>query len=150
MKVHPVINVEYLKAYHSNPERFGHREAPTQASPDILVHDPVVQEIRGHRLLRGETELLAHYDNKPDHNDTWVDCLTLEDEAMVDAYMLRVKKDSSPKSTRQDRLADAAIRRAQEEVSVYSRPKREHQEYDAAWPAHRLPRMRREAHDLMQ
>jgi hypothetical protein len=79
LKVHPVINIEYLKAYNSNPERFGTRDSLSNMSSDVIVTDAEVQEIRGHRIPRsGRTQLLVHYANTADHDDTWVDAVSLK------------------------------------------------------------------------
>lgn len=114
LKVHPVNNIGYLEGYKQNPEHFGPRDAPRSIGPDSVVIQASIEEIRGHRLSRDETQLLVYYAKAADHDDTWVDVLSIGNQGMVDGYMLRNKDDSTPKPPRQDRLAAQAMVRVHE------------------------------------
>ncbi|GHJ84924.1 hypothetical protein NliqN6_1326 [Naganishia liquefaciens] len=49
IKIHPTINIEYLKEYHASPERLGPRDAPLR--PDALLTSDGSAEYEVERIL---------------------------------------------------------------------------------------------------
>jgi len=74
LKVHPVINLQYLKEYHSNPPKFPGRSEPQpppimDAVNEVLEYE--VEKVVAHRDVRGSREYLIHWKGYEDHDDTW-------------------------------------------------------------------------------
>jgi hypothetical protein len=69
MKIHPVINVEYLRKYHESPERLGARENVVTLNKDDLIGEPQMESIRASRLVRGQPQFLVHYAGTAEHDD---------------------------------------------------------------------------------
>lgn len=74
-RVHPVINLEYLKEFHPSPERFVGRPVDSrnqkQNNEDVVDGDEI-EEIRDHRESRyGRLQYLCHYRGSADHDDVW-------------------------------------------------------------------------------
>jgi hypothetical protein len=74
-RVHPVINIQYLKEFHPNPARFvGRLTDPrnNRLSTDDTVESTLIEEIRDHRETRlGFFQYLCHYKETADHDDVW-------------------------------------------------------------------------------
>ncbi|KAI5450320.1 hypothetical protein NCC49_003231 [Naganishia albida] len=93
IKIHPVVNVEYLKTFHQSPIEFGDRVAPR---PEPILNEDLepeyeVQEIRGHKFdKRGKLRLLCHWAGYEDHDDTFEPEENLSNaQEMLDAYKLK-------------------------------------------------------------
>jgi hypothetical protein len=75
IKAHPVINMEYLKAYHGNPERFHSRVIPPPEPIISSVHDEPeyeIQSIKDHRYTKkGDLEYLVSWVGYPPWEDSW-------------------------------------------------------------------------------
>lgn len=74
-KVHPVINLEYLKEFHPNPERFvGRPNDPRNhaMNQEDVIYNNDIEAIRDHRESRyGRLQYLCHYKGTADHDDLW-------------------------------------------------------------------------------
>jgi hypothetical protein len=74
-RVHPVINIQYLKEFHPNPERFVGRPTDprnNRLNTDDTVDSTEIEEIRDHRETRlGFFQYLCHYKDMADHDDVW-------------------------------------------------------------------------------
>jgi hypothetical protein len=71
---HPVVNAEYLRPYHGNPDRFRGREQPPPAptfNDKTQELEYIVDKIVNHRVRRGKTEYLLHWQGYADHDNTW-------------------------------------------------------------------------------
>lgn len=95
IKIHPVVNVEYLKTFHQSPVEFGDRVAPR---PEPILNEDLepeyeVQEIRGHKFdKRGKLRLLCHWAGYEDHDDTFEPEENLSNaQEMLDAYKLKAE-----------------------------------------------------------
>jgi hypothetical protein len=139
--VHPVINNEYLKGYNQNPDRFGPRDALRHIGPDSVALEPSIEEIRVHRLSRGETQLLVHA-NAATHDDTWIEALSIKSQAMVDEYMLRNKDGPCPAPVRQDQLAAQAMARIHDTREREARPRKSGGDSARRWNLSLGPRSR--------
>lgn len=73
MKIHPVVNLEYLKKYHASPDRFGTRSAPPSRPQLLEGAEPFqIGELRAHRISRGgRLEYLTHWAGYNDFEDSW-------------------------------------------------------------------------------
>jgi hypothetical protein len=75
MKVHPVINAEYLKPYQESPERFANREEPPPPpviDPESQELEYVVDKIVNHKYTkRRQLRYLMHWKGYADFEDTW-------------------------------------------------------------------------------
>jgi hypothetical protein len=75
MKVHPVINAEYLKPYQESPERFANREEPPPPpviDPESQELEYVVDKIVNHKYTkRRQLRYLTHWKGYADFEDTW-------------------------------------------------------------------------------
>ena len=74
-KVHPVINLEYLKEFHPNPERFVGRPVDPRnqkLNDEEVVDSSEIEAIRDHRESRyGRLQYLCHYRGTADHDDVY-------------------------------------------------------------------------------
>jgi transposase InsO family protein len=113
MKVRPVINVEYLRKYNASPERLGQRENVTTLNTDALIGSPVIDFIRGHRLVKGQLQFLVHYRDTSDLDDVWQKRSAISQKGEVDAYMRRVSEEELPRNpvTTRDLLNQRAAER---------------------------------------
>jgi hypothetical protein len=72
IKMHPIINVEYLEQYHESPAEFAGRVAPRPEpilNPD-MEPEYELAEIRGHKRDRnGKLRLLCHWSGYEDFDD---------------------------------------------------------------------------------
>lgn len=114
MKVHSVINIEYLREYHRSAERFGSRDTHRRLNTDGLIGEPEVQEIRGHRLSRGITQLLVHYTDTADIDDAWVNSNAVKNRSLADTYMQKVQDGGPSRSARGDWPNARAMKRISE------------------------------------
>jgi hypothetical protein len=74
MKVHPVINIEYLKEFHLSPARFGRRDDSydRRMNDEDVAGDDDIEAILDHRETRnGRLQYLCHYQKTADHDDVW-------------------------------------------------------------------------------
>ena len=90
IKIHPVVNVEYLKKYHESPAEFAGRVEP-RPEPVLnadLEPEYELQEIRGHKLdTNGKLRLLCHWAGYEDFDDTYEPEENLANsQEMLDAY----------------------------------------------------------------
>lgn len=75
IRIHPTINIEYLKAYHSSDPRLGQRDVPS--SPDPVLTSEGVEEYEVDRILahraHGRTEwaYLVAWKGYGMHDATW-------------------------------------------------------------------------------
>lgn len=93
IKMHPIINVEYLKQYHESPAEFAGRVAPRPEpilNPD-MEPEYELAEIRGHKRDRnGKLRLLCHWSGYEDFDDTYEPEENLENSPeMLAAYKKR-------------------------------------------------------------
>jgi hypothetical protein len=121
-KVHPVINIQYLKEFHPNPERFVGRPTDprnNRLNTDDIVDNTEIEEIRDHRETRlGFFQYLCHYKDTADHDDMWelvddVNCSESCQRAMTlywnDFYKWQTKetaKEKKPRKTRKKKEAE--------------------------------------------
>jgi hypothetical protein len=74
-KVHPVINLEYLKEFHPNPERFVGRPVDPRnqkLNDEEVVDSSQIEAIRDHRESRyGRLQYLCHHRGTADHDDVY-------------------------------------------------------------------------------
>jgi hypothetical protein len=74
-KVHPVINLEYLKEFHPTPERFVGRPVDPRSqklNDGDVVDSNEIEAIRNHGESRyGRLQYLCHYRGTADHDDIW-------------------------------------------------------------------------------
>jgi hypothetical protein len=75
IRIHPTVNIEYLKEYHPSPSRFGAREAPSNPDP-ILTTDGVeefeVERVLSHRFHpRNGYSYLVAWKGYALHDATW-------------------------------------------------------------------------------
>lgn len=74
MKVHPVINIEYLKEFHHSPARFGRRDDSydRRMNMEDVAEEGDIETIMDHRETRnGRLQYLCHYQKTADHDDVW-------------------------------------------------------------------------------
>lgn len=90
--------------------------------------DPVVQEIRRHRLIRGKTQLLVHYAGTADHEDTWLESNYVKNRTLVDDYMADVATRAGNNKTAKETHAAYASAQARTRI----REQREKEEHDKA------------------
>jgi hypothetical protein len=76
IRVHPVINLEYLKEYHTSPERFAPQDMASalvmvkelMSSSNGVNDDKRIHSIRNHTDQKnGTRQYLVHYEASPDH-----------------------------------------------------------------------------------
>jgi hypothetical protein len=74
IRIHPIINAEYLKQYHESPVEFAGR---TEPRPEPVLNADMepeyeLEEIRGHKRDRnGKLRLLCHWAGYEDFDDTY-------------------------------------------------------------------------------
>jgi hypothetical protein len=82
IKAHRVINLEYLKDFHKNPERFSSRTVPPPEPIVSDLHDEPeyeVESIKDHRYTKqGNTEYLVSWLGYPPWEDSWQPAENLE------------------------------------------------------------------------
>ncbi|KAI5450579.1 hypothetical protein NCC49_002838 [Naganishia albida] len=73
IKVHPVVDIEYLKGYHVSPERLGPRTKAAQMTwAKELVNEREIESVKDHRETRsGALQYLVHWKDTAEHDDTW-------------------------------------------------------------------------------
>jgi hypothetical protein len=93
IKIHPIINVQYLKPYHVSPPEFAGR---TEPRPEPVLNADLepeyeLEEIRGHKIDRnGKLRLLCHWRGYEDFDDTYEPEENLENsQEMLNAYKQR-------------------------------------------------------------
>jgi hypothetical protein len=93
IRIHPVINVEYLKEFHESPVEFAGRAEPR---PEPVLNEEQepeyeLQEIRGHKFdKKGNLRLLCHWTGYEDFDDTYEPEGNLTNsQEMLDAYKLK-------------------------------------------------------------
>lgn len=97
IKVHPIINIQYLKPYHATPERFSSRSqepTPPIIDPDTLEEEYVVEDVIGHRLNKGAYEYLVLWQGYPRHDATYEPADHLKAQT-IRAYW-KSRRNSSP------------------------------------------------------
>lgn len=95
MKIHPVINTEYLKKYIESPEEFaGRTEQPPPPIQNIENETPEyeVEEIKTHRKdSKGRITYLVSWKGYEDHDMTWEPASNLENaKEVVENYWKNV------------------------------------------------------------
>lgn len=90
IRIHPVINVEYLKKFHESPAQFAGRVEPR---PEPILNADLEPEyeleaIRGHKIDRnGKLRLLCHWAGYEDFDDTYEPEANLgNSQEMLNAY----------------------------------------------------------------
>jgi hypothetical protein len=92
IKVHPVINLQYLKPYHSTPERFAARSQeppPPTIDPETLEEEYIVDEVLDHRLRHGAYEYLVLWQGYPRHDASYEPAANLKAQTIRDYWRSR-------------------------------------------------------------
>jgi hypothetical protein len=101
IKIHPVINTQYLKRFIESPEQFTGRIS-TPPPPIPIVENEVteyeVETIKDHRTdNKGKISYLVAWKGYEDHDDTWEPAANLENsQALVMGYWNSQGKQAPP------------------------------------------------------
>jgi hypothetical protein len=75
IRIHPTINIEYLKEYHTSPAHFGPRDAPSNPDPVLTstgTEEYEVERILSHRSHPTQgTSYLVAWKGYALHDSTW-------------------------------------------------------------------------------
>jgi hypothetical protein len=102
IKIHPTINIEYLKEYHSSPAHLGIRDAPS--TPDPVFTEEGIEEYEVERILdhrknkkTGAISYLVAWRGYALHDATWEPYANLQNsEALLSEYWKEQKADNPP------------------------------------------------------
>jgi hypothetical protein len=107
IRIHPVVNLEYLKQYHASPIEFAGRAEPRPDPVHNADMEPEyeLEAIRGHKIDKnGRLRLLCHWAGYEDYDDTFEPEENLSNsQDMLEAYKLQAGL--TQKSTRRKRSA---------------------------------------------
>jgi hypothetical protein len=114
MRMHPVVHVSRLRAFHEDLSAFrGRVRSPGPPAPDILAGEEHfhVEAFRAHRGSGSRLQYLVKWTGYPEHENSWVSAAGLRKDldaatfkAMVSAYASAVKPAAAKAQRRQRRL----------------------------------------------
>lgn len=88
LKIHPVINVEYLLPYHTSPDKFkGRQEVPPPAVQIDGHEEYFIEEIVNERTWRNKPQFLVKWQGYADDSNTWLPLDEVEDTDAYDKWL---------------------------------------------------------------